>query len=202
MHFRCVQDHLHFNFLLKLLVLRFRRIALDRNRTLEYSERLYYISLAFLKGCFCNLHSVKVAVLSKIFVETILGPRELAGINSGLRFAPYTPSSISTSTHGMKLQFVWEFDIALGKAIWCSLEATIEKSSLIYAVYQLLYKVLKAFVSLKNIFADVVDLAFIGQIKFSRNFDDTWNKNVNCRQIFRIILINNDLHCTKNEIFH
>ena len=125
---------MYFNFLLKLLVLRFRCIALERNSTLEYSERLYYIPLAFLEGCFCNLHSVRVAVLPKIFVETILGPRELAGINSSLGFAPYTPSSISTSTHGMKLQFVWEFYIALGRAIWCSLEATIEKSSLIYAV--------------------------------------------------------------------
>ena len=84
----------------------FRCIALERNSTLEYSERLYYIPLAFLEGYFRNLHSVRVAVLSKIFVETILGARELAGINSGLGFQPYTPSSISTSTHGMKLQFV------------------------------------------------------------------------------------------------
>ena len=99
-------DHLYFNFLLKLLVLWFRCIALERNSTLEYSERLYYIPLAFLEGCFCNSHSVRVPVLSKVFVETILGPRELAGINSGLGFASYTPSSISTSTHGMKLQFV------------------------------------------------------------------------------------------------
>ena len=67
---------------------------------------LYYILLAFLEGCFCNLHYVRVAVLSKIFVETILRPRELAGINTGLGFEPYTSSSISTFTHGIKLQFV------------------------------------------------------------------------------------------------
>ena len=96
----------YFNFLLELLGLWFTCIALERNSTLEYLERLYYIPLAFPEGCFCNLRSVRVAVLSKIFVETILGPRELAGINSGLGFAPYTPSSISTSTDSMKLQFL------------------------------------------------------------------------------------------------
>ena len=32
---------------------------LETNITLEYLERLYYILLAFLEGCFCNLHSVR-----------------------------------------------------------------------------------------------------------------------------------------------
>ena len=32
---------------------------LETNSTLEYLERLYYILLAFLEGCFCNLHSVR-----------------------------------------------------------------------------------------------------------------------------------------------
>ena len=31
-------------------------------------------------------------------------------------------------------------------------------------------------------FADIVDLAFIGQIKFSQNFENNWNKNVNFRK--------------------
>ena len=38
-------------------------------------------------------------------------------------------------------------------------------------------------ISLKNIFADIVDLAFIGQITFShQNFENNWNKNVNFRK--------------------
>ena len=37
-----------------------------------------------------------------------------------------------------------------------------------------------------------MDLAVIGQITFSRNFDNNWKKNVNFRQIFKIILINDD----------
>ena len=37
-----------------------------------------------------------------------------------------------------------------------------------------------------------MDLAFIGQITFSRNFDNNWNESVNFRQIFKIILINGD----------
>ena len=32
---------------------------LETNSTLEYLERLYYILLACLEGCFCNLHSVR-----------------------------------------------------------------------------------------------------------------------------------------------
>ena len=32
---------------------------LETNSTLEYLERLYYILLAFLEDCFCNLHSVR-----------------------------------------------------------------------------------------------------------------------------------------------
>ena len=39
--------------------------------------------LAFLEGYFCSLHSVRVAVSSKILVEPILGPPEVAGINLG-----------------------------------------------------------------------------------------------------------------------
>ena len=35
-----------------------------------------------------------------------------------------------------------------------------------------------------------LDLDFIGQIKFSRNFHNNWHKNVNFRQIFKIILRN------------
>ena len=45
-------------------------------------------------------------------------------------------------------------------------------------------------VSLKNIFVDIVDLAFIGEMAFSRNFENDWNKNVSFRKIFKIILIN------------
>ena len=45
---------------------------------------------------------------------------------------------------------------------------------------------------MENIFADIVDLAFIGQTTFSQDFDNNWNKNVNLRQILKIILINDD----------
>ena len=45
-------------------------------------------------------------------------------------------------------------------------------------------------VSLKNIFADILDLAFNGQITFSWNFENNWNKNVNFCKLFKIILIN------------
>ena len=63
-------------------------------------------------------------------------------------------------------------------------------SSLLYAVFLPYFyaKALKRF--LKNIFADIVDLDFIGQITFSRNFEKIWNKNVNFRKILKIILIN------------
>ena len=47
--------------------------------------------------------------------------------------------------------------------------------------YQFLYKGLKC-VSLKNTFAGIVGLAFIGQITFSQNFEYNWNKNVNLRK--------------------
>ena len=86
----------------------------------------------------------------------------------------------------------WEFDVALGKTIWFSLDAAIQKSSLIYAVLstcmQRPYRV-----SLKNIFADIEELAFIGQITFTRNFDNNWNKNVNFSQLFKNLLTNDDL---------
>ena len=36
-----------------------RCIVLETNSTLEYSERLYDVRLAFLEGYFCNLHSVR-----------------------------------------------------------------------------------------------------------------------------------------------
>ena len=36
--------------------------------------------------------------------------------------------------------------------------------------------------SLKIIFADIVNLAFIGQITFSQNFENNWSKNVNFRK--------------------
>ena len=46
-----------------------------------------------------------------------------------------------------------------------------------------------------------MDLAFIGQITFSRNFGNNWNKNINFRQIFQIILLNDDtflqMYCSK-----
>ena len=53
-------------------------------------------------------------------------------------------------------------------------------------------------VSLKNIFADSIDLAFTGQITFSRNFGNNWNKNVN----FKIILIgeNSFLQMYRNKM--
>ena len=35
--------------------------------------------------------------------------------------------------------------------------------------------------SLKTFFADVMDLAFIGQITFSRNLENNWKKNVNLK---------------------
>ena len=85
----------------------------------------------------------------------------------------------------------WEFDIALEKNIWCSLEEVIQKSSLIYMVVSISIQRPES-VSPKNIFSYIVDLAFIGQIKFSRNFDSNWNKNVNFSQIFKIIMINDD----------
>ena len=36
------------------------------------------------------------------------------------------------------------------------------------------------------------DLTFTGQITFSRNFKNNWNKSVNFRQLLKIILINED----------
>ena len=44
-------------------------------------------------------------------------------------------------------------------------------------------------VFLKNIFADIVGLAFISQITFSRSFENNWNNNVS----FKIILIGEKL---------
>ena len=38
-------------------------------------------------------------------------------------------------------------------------------------------------VSLKSVFAYIVNLAFMGQITFSRNFENNWNKNVNLKII-------------------
>ena len=57
-------------------------------------------------------------------------------------------------------------------------------------------------VSLKNIFADIVELAFIGQITFFRNFENNWNKNINFRKTFKIIPINENsfLQMYPNEI--
>ena len=45
-------------------------------------------------------------------------------------------------------------------------------------------------------------LAFIAQITFSRNFENNWNKNVNFRQLLKIILINENplLEMYPNEI--
>ena len=45
-------------------------------------------------------------------------------------------------------------------------------------------------VSVKNIFADIIGRTFIGQITFSRNFKKNWKKNVNFRQLLKIILKN------------
>ena len=36
----------------------------------------------------------------------------------------------------------------------------------------------------------IVDLAFVSQITFSRNFENNWNKNDDFHQTFKIILIN------------
>ena len=44
-----------------------------------------------------------------------------------------------------------------------------------------------------------MDLVFIDQITFSRNFDSDLNTNVNFRQIFKIILINDDLFL---QVYH
>ena len=57
-------------------------------------------------------------------------------------------------------------------------------------------------VSLKNIFVDIVDLAFVGQFTFSQNFENNWNKNVIFHQIFKIILINENsfLQIYRNEM--
>ena len=38
---------------------------------------------------------------------------------------------------------------------------------------------------MKNIFAGIEDLAFIGQITFSQNFENNWNKNVNLWKSFQ-----------------
>ena len=57
-------------------------------------------------------------------------------------------------------------------------------------------------VSLKNIFVDIVDLAFVGQFIFSQNVENNWNKNVIFHQIFKIILINENsfLQIYRNEM--
>ena len=44
-------------------------------------------------------------------------------------------------------------------------------------------------VSQENISPDIVDLSFIGQVIFSRNFENNWNKNIKICQMFKIILI-------------
>ena len=49
-------------------------------------------------------------------------------------------------------------------------------------------KALKCFP--EKYFGDIVDSAFIGQITFSQNFENDWNKIVNFHQIINIILIN------------
>ena len=52
--------------------------------------------------------------------------------------------------------------------------------------------------SLKSVFAYIVDLAFIGQITFSRNFENDWNKNVNLKII--LIAENSFLEMCCNKI--
>ena len=55
--------------------------------------------------------------------------------------------------------------------------------------------------SLKSVFGYIVDFAFIGQITFSRNFENDWNKNVN----LKIILIAEnsflEMYCNKIKSF-
>ena len=51
--------------------------------------------------------------------------------------------------------------------------------------YQFLWKDLLQSVSLKNIFEDIEDLAFIAEITFSRNFENNGHKNINFRKIFK-----------------
>ena len=51
-------------------------------------------------------------------------------------------------------------------------------------------KVLKLF--LEKYFRRYCRSAFIGKFIFSPNFDNNWNKNTNFRQIFKIIVINDD----------
>ena len=53
-------------------------------------------------------------------------------------------------------------------------------------------------VSLKSMLANVVDLAFIGQITFSRNFENNWKKNVN----FKVILIDKNSFLQMYEMYH
>ena len=43
---------------------------------------------------------------------------------------------------------------------------------------------------MKSFFADIADLAFIDRVTFSRNFENNWYKNLNFRQLVKIILIN------------
>ena len=53
----------------------------------------------------------------------------------------------------------------------------------------------------ESVFAYILDLAFIGQITFSRNFENDWNKNVN----LKITLIGDNLFlrmfCNKIKVF-
>ena len=65
---------------------------------------------------------------------------------------------------------------------------SVATSSKIRTVISFYAKALKCFPE-KNL-RGYCGLAFIAQITFSRNFENNWNKNVNVRQLLKIILIN------------
>ena len=71
--------------------------------------------------------------------------------------------------------------------------------SKIRTVINFFAKALKRFP--ESVFAYILDLAFIGQITFSRNFENDWNKSVN----LKIILIAEnsflEMYCNKTKSF-
>ena len=95
---------LFLNFLVLLLIF---EIVLETSSTLEYSERLHYIPLAFLEVCFCNLHSVRVKASVKILMESMdWGLPSWLESTRDVSSVFYTLLGILTFTHDMKFLFV------------------------------------------------------------------------------------------------
>ena len=114
------------NFLVLLLIF---EIVLETSSTLEYSERLCYIPLAFLEVCFCNLHSVRVKASAKILMESMdWGLPSWLESTRDVSSVFYTLLGILTFTHDMKFLFVpfillvekWRSMVSLPRSCdWC-----------------------------------------------------------------------------------